>query len=264
MRLLLIGAIILSLAGPAWAQLPVIDAANNWINNQQLFNQLEEMERAVRQLQAIKHQLDYAKRSYERQAESLKKLKGARWDGLGRINDNIRRIRYASNGVVSTNRYLERRYRYLYSMADRLEFLNRDPDGAEQIEKDTKEHMMAEADSLIVSGNENSNSINTDYQRLYRAEEMMNDEELTPEQMRQIQGMIQVMNAQQMAEIKRMIAEWSAFSARQYQLSQLEQAQRDSLQARQDRELVGSMRDLRSRLDTTERSMVPEWMKEDY
>src|SRR5699024_5045289 len=144
-----------------------------------------------------------AKRSYERQAEMLKGLKDKKWNSLDAVYKNIQQIENQAGQVRYMNKYIEKRYRELYDSYERAKKIGQDISYADTLENKRAMHLKENAEKIIMINETIANSAEESRKYLQQLQTEMNDPNLTPQKVREINAKLLASVNQEMIQLKR-------------------------------------------------------------
>ncbi|SHG54677.1 P-type conjugative transfer protein TrbJ [Fodinibius roseus] len=245
------------------AQFAVFDSFNATLNKSQIVKQLQELEQMARQIKTMKDQLSYAKRQFEQQRDNLRQLPNASWNSISDVNDNIDQVLNASQNMAYMEQHLQQKYKNLYNTNKRLLDLQNNPKKYEEYQQKRAKHLDEEATDVMVTAEENLQLTPDSYEFLKSVQGDMNRENLSPQQMRQVQAKVNALSSQQLIEIKRLIAQHASFAAIKYK--QTQEGKKDQKQrAKQFNEKFDkAFEQWKERIPENERKLVPDWVKEE-
>lgn|GEM_PF-3727297 len=253
----------LCISMPVNAQFAVFDSFNSALNKSQIVKQLQQLEQMARQIQTAKDQLVYAKRQFEQQRDNLRQLPNADWGSISDINRNLNQVTNASQNMAYMEQHLQQKYKNLYDTNKRLLDLQNNPEKFEEYQQKRAKHLDEEATDVMVSAEENLQLTSDSYEFLESVQGDMDRENLSPQQMRQVQAKVNALSSQQLIEIKRIIAQHASFAAMQYKQTQ-ERKKDQKLRAQQfNQKFDESFQQWKERIPENERKIVPDWVKEE-
>jgi P-type conjugative transfer protein TrbJ len=203
--------------------------------------------KAVQQLMEIKKQVDvardqlkWAQRSYERQAEMLKGLKDKKWNSLDAINDNIQQIENQAGQVQYMNKYVEGRYRELYNAYERAKKIDQDISYADTLKSKRAKHLKDNAEEIIAINKTISNSAKESREYLQQLQTEMNDPDLSPQKVREINAKLLSSVNQEMIQLKKVMADYSRFAAEQARMAQSKKEDQKAVNKKLEKQMMQS------------------------
>jgi|GEM_PF-4217022 len=203
---------------------------------------VEQVMEIKRQVDVARRQLEWAKRSYERQAKMLKGLKDKKWNSLDAVHKNIQQIENQSDQVRYMNKYIEKRYRELYDAYERAQKIDKDISYADTLESKRAKHLKDNAEEIIAINNTVSNSAKESQEYLEQLQSEMNDPNLTPQKVREINAKLLSSVNQEMIQLKKVMADYSRFAAEQYRMSQSEKEDQKADNKKIEKEMMKSFK----------------------
>lgn len=238
--LLLLLFVIFPLAG--FSQWTVFDPSNFSKAVQQLME-------IKKQVDVAKSQLEWAKRSYERQAEMLKGLKDKDWNSLDAIHENIQQIENQAGQVQYMNKYIEKRYRELYDAYERAQKIDGDISYADTLENKRAMHLKENAEEIIMINKTISNSAEESRKYLEQLQTEMNDPNLNPQKVREINAKLLSSVNQEMIQLKRVMADYARFAAEQARMTQSAKEDKKAVNKKIENQMLKSFENWKARYD---------------
>jgi P-type conjugative transfer protein TrbJ len=260
-KLIIILSITAGISTTASAQFAVFDNLNAALNNTQIIKQLHELQKLAQQIRLVKNQLRAAKRYYHQQLLNLTSLKHVSMGSLNEINRSLRHIDRVANNTSYMGNYIQTQYRILYKAHERVEKIVRHPALAEKFSKERNKEMRKQANKVIATSEANINLSEKQENFLNSISAQANQKHLSPQQVRQIQAELNSFSAQQLAQLKRIIAQYASFSARKYRQTQGKKKDDKAVEKEYNKEFFDSFNAWKA--DTTEKQgVIPDWIKD--
>lgn len=217
-----------------------------------------------KQVDVAKSQLEWAKRSYERQAEMLKGLKDKDWNSLDAIHNNIQQIENQAGQIQYMNNYIEDRYRELYDAYERAQKIDQDISYADTLENKRAMHLKENAEEIIMINETIANSAEESREYLQQLQTEMNDPNLTPQKVREINAKLLSSVNQEMIQLKRVMADYSKFAAKQARMAQSKKEDQKAVNKKMEQQMLQSFENWKDRYDGQHHELMEQTQKVDF
>lgn len=245
------------------AQFVVVDNVNAWLNQSQVVNSLKELQHFVQQIRTLKHQLRTTVKSYKLQLKNLKNFKHVDITQLSDINQKIHSVQNAAGRLSYMQHYVKNKYKNLYDSNQRLQQIYADPEKAANYKAIRSEYLRKQAGKLIASATQQEKNVMKSYFRLDDLNRDLNADNLTAQQLQDLQAQISALNAHQLIEMKRILSNLSSFIGKKSRMSQEAKIDKQAQLKAFNKAFDKAVQEFKRRARQSDHiGFVPEWVKD--